>query len=614
MNGNACAILPPDPRSGDPWDGAPLPPALAADARALIAKLDERQRLWMAGYLAGSLHPAAGQPVPAARTEPEVLVLFGSHTGNSAGLARRITTRLSELGIRHALMDMLECRRSHLQSARSLLAVVSTQGDGEPPERARELFELLAGRKAPRLEHLQFAVLALGDSSYEKFCAAGRQLDARLEALGAARLQPRVDCDVDFESAAQTWIDGAVHALQPAAPAHAAVAASPSESSAGDRRGPTIANAYTRKQPFLAPVLTNQRLTAADSSKDVRHVELSIDGANLHYEPGDALGVVTHNRPEQVQAVLARLPFDPHTSVPAAAGQSMPLRQALTERHELGPVSVALFRRYAEALQSDALRARLGDEAQLARYLRGRHLVDLLAEHPADRLDPQEFARLLPPLAPRLYSIASSQRETPDEVHLTVSVVDYAGVGGRRRGLASGHLADLAGDDAAVPVYLHRNGGFRLPSDPAAPLVMIGPGTGVAPFRAFLAERAAQGAGGRNWLFFGDRRFESDFLYQAEWLEWRRRGVLAALDVAFSRDGAAKIYVQHRMAERGAQLWSWLEEGAYLYVCGDAEYMAPDVHRALLAVIERHGGRSAEQAQEYVLELQRQRRYQRDVY
>ncbi len=617
MTGNAQLKdpVPPGPDAApDTWALSPLPPALAAEARGLVDRLDARQRWWLAGYLAGAAvrEPAlaaADRPAGADSPDPAVTVLFGTHTGNSERLARALAERLTERGVRHTLLDMLECRKSHLAGARTLLAVVSTHGDGDPPERAQPLFELLEGRKAPRLEHLKFSVLALGDSSYEKFCEAGRRLDARLEALGATRVHARVECDVDFDAAARAWIDSVLEGLEPAT--------APVRLDGGGERRHSVANAYTRKNPFPAPVLANQSLTGRGSTKDVRHLELSIEGANLHYEPGDAIGVVAVNREADVAAVLERLPFDPDASVGLGGQAPLPLRAALRERLEIGPVTPAFLERYAAATGADAL-ARADREA-LARYARERHLVDVLAAHPPHGLDPLAFASLLRPLAPRLYSIASSQRETPDEVHLTVAVVAYRTLDRDRRGLVSGQLA-LAGTgepgaaEERLPIYLHRNPGFRLPADPAASIVMIGPGTGIAPFRAFIAERAALGATGRHWLFFGDRSFENDFLYQTELLAWRKRGVLSRLDVAFSRDQEEKIYVQHHMRAQGAELWRWLEGGAHLYVCGDAQHMAPDVHAALLAIVERHGGKSADAAAEYLLELQRARRYQRDVY
>ncbi len=610
MNGKALALQASEPPPADPWAAGPLPAALATEIRGLVARLDDRQRIWLSGFLAGSAGAAAAASPAAAGTadSPAVTVLFGSHTGNSERLARRIVDRLTQNGIRHTLLDMIECRKVHLQEAGNLLVVVSTHGNGDPPERALPLVELLNSRKAPRLDHLKFSVLALGDSSYEKFCETGRQFDARLEALGASRLQARADCDVDFDAAAQQWIDSVVKTLQP--DARVAV-----EAAGGERRVAPVSNAYTRKQPFLAALLTNTRLTAVGSTKDVRHVELSIEGANLHYEPGDALGIVAQNRAADVDAVLARLPLDPQTPVEVDAQATLPLRQALAERFEIGPITPGFLKAYAGLTSNGELKALLdGDAARLAAYVRARNLADVLEEHPADGLAAAALAKILRPIAPRLYSIASSQRSAADEVHLTVAVVGYDTLGRPRRGLVSGQIADLTGDETALPVYLHRNTGFRLPADQSAPVVMIGAGTGVAPYRAFVAERAAVGAAGRNWLIFGDRSFETDFLYQSEWLDWRKRRVLTQLDVAFSRDQAEKTYVQHRIGERGAQLWRWLEEGAHLYVCGDALRMAPDVHEALIAVIARHGARSADNAREFLLDLQRTRRYQRDVY
>jgi sulfite reductase (NADPH) flavoprotein alpha-component len=624
VSGKARASAVQSPSAGDPLAPGPLSPALAAEVRNLIAKFDHEQRLWLSGFLAGTeAQPVAVQlaaaqaavaPAPAALPEashPAVTVLYGSQTGNSERLAKQLADRLAERGIRFTLLDMLQCTRTQLQEAETLLVIVSTHGDGDPPDRAVPLSELLASRKAPRLERLRYSVLALGDSSYERFCETGRQFDARLAALGAEQLYPREECDVDFDTAAARWMDGILgkleHALGPVA---LRVHAEP----AADRRTASVSNAYTRKNPFSAAVLTNQRLTDSASTKDVRHLELSLEGSNIHYEPGDSIGIVPRNRDEDVDALLEKLAFASDTPVPGDSQTTVALRQALLERFEIGTVTRPFLKRYAEAIRSAELSSiASAQDADLARFARGRHVVDLVSEHAPDGLDAATFVRLLPPLAPRLYSIASSQREVPDEVHLTVSIVEYQSFGRARCGVVSGALAGLTSDDATVPIYLHRNPAFRLP-DAHTPIIMIGPGTGVAPFRAFLAERAQAGAAGLNWLFFGDRSFEHDFLYQSEWLDLRKRGLLTRMDVAFSRDQAEKIYVQQRMLERGAELWGWLEDGAYVYVCGDAQHMAPDVHATLLRIIVTHGGRSDDDAAEYLLQLQQERRYQRDVY
>lgn len=606
------AATPELPRGPDAWAAAPFEPALAEEVRRLVARLSEAQRLWLSGYLAGTAATAAApQAVPAASSvQLPVTILFGSQSGNSEQLARRLGEALAARGLSCNLLDMMDCRKSHLQEARRLLVIVSTHGEGVPPDRALPLHELLHSRKAPQLGHLEYTVLALGDSSYEHFCETGRQFDARLRELGAVALHPRVECDVDFETPAREWIEAVVGRL---AQSTGGVHAQPTDAA---RPTASISNAWTRKNPFSAAVLANQRLTARDSTKDVRHIELALEGSNIRYEPGDALGVVPRNDAAEVDALLGALRFDAEAPVVADA-RSVSLREALLERLDIGLLTTGVIERYAAATASEALAGLLRPERheELQRYLHGRHLIDLVSEQPPDGLDATAFMSLLRPLAPRLYSIASSQRATPDEAHLTVSLVAYESLGRRRRGVVSGALAGLGTEEGSTaPVYLHRNPNFRLPADPEAALVMIGPGTGVAPFRGFLAEREALGARGRNWLFFGDRCFESDFLYQVDWLEWRKRGLLSRIDVAFSRDQAEKVYVQQRLRERGAELWSWLEEGAHLYVCGDATHMAPDVHAALLDVARRHGGRSEEEAEEYLLGLQRERRYQRDVY
>lgn len=600
---NSVPMTQPD-SAGAVWASSPLAPALAAEVSRLISRLDAPQRLWLSGYLAGSAGVAAVPATGAAAGGASVTILYGSHSGNCEQLAKRVGEALASRGVRSAALDMLDCRKSHLTEAQHLLVIVSTHGEGDPPERAKPLYDLLHGRKAPRLEHLSYSVLALGDSSYEKFCETGRRFDEQLEALGARRIHDRADCDVDFAALSNAWIDAVTQRLATdlASSAPVAVTSAP--------RVAAVATAYTRKNPFAAPVLLNQRLTARASSKDVRHIELSIEGSGIHYEPGDALGVVPRNRSADVDELLAATGFDAEAPI-EVGGQQVALRDALTDHFDIGLLTARTVERYAAALDLGAIASL--DESQLQQYLRGRHLIDLVVDHPPRALDAAAFAGLLRPLAPRLYSIASSPHASPDEIHLTVSVVEYESHGRSRRGVVSAALADLD-MDALVQVYPHRNPAFRLPADSSVPIVMIGPGTGVAPFRAFLAEREALEARGRNWLFFGDRQFHNDFLYQAEWLAWRKRGLLTRLDVAFSRDAVQKTYVQHRMREQGADLYAWMEGGAHIYVCGDAAAMAPDVEQALLETIVRHGGRSDEQAREYLQQLQRERRYQKDVY
>lgn len=595
----------------DPWSAAPFNSATAQALQRVIQPLDARQRAWLSGFLAGTLQASAAPVVaaPANDGKPVITLLYGSQSGNCERLAKEAAEMLAGLQVPFLVLDMLDCQKRHLQDTQVLLVIVSTHGEGDPPDRARPFHELLNGRKAPPLAHLKYSVLALGDSSYEKFCETGRQFDARLASLGAKPFVSRTDCDVDFETPAKQWMEQVIEHLGRELQLGSAPAAQAVD------RSHAIATAYTRKNPFAAPVLANQRLTARTSGKDVRHIELSLEGSGIHYEPGDAIGVVPRNDASQVDELVAALPYSAEASV-SVEGSNVPLRQALLERFDIGPVSRTLVEKYAAHTSNSTLTTLLASENAdaLAKFLKEHDLIDLIKAYPPTQTDPEQFVRLLRPLAPRLYSIASSQRATPDEVHLTVGLATYEARGKLRFGVVSKQLADAEGDDATLPVYLHRNPNFRLPASGDAPVIMIGPGTGIAPFRGFIAEREAAGAQGRNWLFFGERSFLSDFLYQTEWLDYRKRGVLTHMDVAFSRDRANKIYVQHRMLERGAELYDWIQNGAYIYVCGDASRMAADVQHALIGIIQQHGNRSAEQAEEALMELQRARRYQRDVY
>jgi sulfite reductase (NADPH) flavoprotein alpha-component len=596
----------------DPWSAAPFNSATAQAIQRAIQPLDARQRAWLSGFLAGSLQASAAPlatGAPAGDGKPVITVLYGSQSGNCERLAKEAAEMLAGLQVPFLVLDMLDCQKRHLQDTQVLLVIVSTHGEGDPPDRARPFHELLNGRKAPTLAHLKYSVLALGDSSYEKFCETGRQFDARLASLGAKPFVSRTDCDVDFEAPAKSWMEQVVEHL-----GRELQLSSAPVTQAVDRTH-AISTAYTRKNPFHAEVLVNQRLTARGAAKDVRHLELSLESSGIHYEPGDALGVVPRNDSTQVDELLEVLPYSRDTAV-SVEGSSVSLRQALVERFDIGPVTRTLLDKYVAHTNNGTLSRLLAPENAdaLAKFIKEHDLIDLIKTYSLDKTDPDQFLRMLRPLAPRLYSIASSQRATPDEVHLTVGLATFEARGKLRFGVVSKQLADAQGDEATVPVYLHRNPNFRLPTSGDAPVIMFGPGTGIAPFRGFLAEREAAGARGSNWLFFGERNFLSDFLYQTEWLDYRKRGVLTRMDVAFSRDQASKIYVQHRMLERGAELYDWIRDGAYIYVCGDASRMAADVENALVEIIQKHGNRSPEQAQETLMELQRARRYQRDVY
>jgi sulfite reductase (NADPH) flavoprotein alpha-component len=589
----------------------PLSPQQWDILRRLAEDFSPEQRLWASGYLAGfgeSAQKLAQSPsIQTSEASAEITVLFGSQTGNAEKLAKALHARLQQSGMAARLEDMGSYRSAQLRRDRCLLVIVSTHGEGEPPDNARPFYELLHGKKAPKLDGLQFSVLALGDTSYEYFCKTGRDFDARLEGLGAARLYPRADCDVDYEEAAERWMEGVLAALpQAGASRLAAVESAVTEQAA----------VYSKKRPFPATVLENVRLTGRGSTKDVRHIELSIEGSGLRYEPGDALGVVPTNWPDRVAGLIESIGLSPSSAVPGSDGIETTLEDALLHHYEITTLTRPFLEKYAELTGSVELAELLKEEnrARLRDFLYGREIIDAVRRYPVPGITADRFVAMLRKLPPRLYSIASSQNANQDEVHLTVGVVRYASHGMERHGVASTFLANRVGDEGQVPVYIDNNPNFRLPEDPDAPIIMVGPGTGVAPFRAFLAEREVMGAKGKNWLFFGDRNFHSDFLYQREWLDYRKKGLLSRIDVAFSRDDDAKIYVQHRMLEQSRRLYAWLEEGAHFYVCGDAERMAPDVHEALIAVLSQEGGFGRERAEDYVRNLQASKRYQRDVY
>ncbi len=580
--------------------------------KRLVEGISPEQLLWASGYLAGfaGMKSAAGGS-PSDRipdSQSGITVLYGSQTGNAEKIARALLARLLEKGFAARLESMGSYKTAQLKRDHCLLLITSTHGEGDPPDNARLFHEFLHGKKAPKLDRLRYSVLALGDTSYEYFCKIGRDFDARLEALGAKRVYPRADCDVDYDDTAEAWMEGVVAMLAEVQDARleAAAAATPV----------APVSAYSKKRPFPATLTENLRLTGRGSSKDVRHIELSIADSGLRYEPGDSLGVVPTNWPQRVADLIGSLGLDPGTAVLAADGLETTLEAALLHDYEITALTRPFLERYAQLSAAQELKQLLQEENRtlLREFLYGREIIDVVRRYPVHGLTAAQFIALLRRLPPRLYSIASSYNANPDEVHLTVGVVRYESHGQARQGVASAFLADQVAEDGQVPVYVDSNPNFRLPEDSDAPLVMIGPGTGIAPFRAFLAEREVQGAKGKNWLFFGDRNFHSDFLYQQEWLDYRKHGLLPRIDVAFSRDDEKKVYVQHRLLEKSHELYAWLEEGAHVYVCGDAKQMAPDVHEALIAVVEKAGGHSRERAEDYVKELQSSKRYQRDVY
>jgi sulfite reductase (NADPH) flavoprotein alpha-component len=570
------------------------------------------QARWLSGYFAGleagiaRLGGATVAPVQATTAPTRTLtVLHGGETGNSAAVARSFAAAATERGLAVNLVDVANYKPRQLKNEQDLMLIFATHGDGDPPQPALDFFEFLEGPKAPKLPDLRFAVLGLGDSSYEFFCEAGKRLDRRFEELGADRLAPRIDCDVDYDESAAAWSAETLAILTAEAQVSKAQATAPAFSAS---------SFHDKRNPFDARVIETISIVGRHSTKDVRHIEFDIADSGLRFEPGDGLGIVPSNSLERVAELLdvAGLSGDTPLTV---KGEQVTLTSALESYFEIGITVPRFLEHWATLTQSQELLTLSHDERKKDRleWLRGHHIVDVVRRYPLPGLDAETFVAGLRPLQPRVYSLASSLAAMPDEAHITLSPLRYELHQQQRHGTASAHLADRLAVGDTMPVYIQPNDQFRLPDDDV-PIIMVGPGTGVAPFRAFLQEREARGASGRNWLFFGERNFRSDFLYQVEWQQWLKSGLLTRMDVAFSRDGPEKLYAQQRLTEHASELFDWLEQGAHFYVCGDAQAMAPDVHDALIMVVATAGGMGRDAAETYVRELQRSHRYHRDVY
>ncbi len=573
------------------------------------APFNAEQRAWLNGFLAGlySRGPAlsstgAGAAAP---TLKPLTILFGSQTGSAESLAKRAAKEAGKRGFAATVMDMAAYDVGQLAQEKNVLVITSTFGEGEPPDNAKALHAALAAAGAPPLGGLNYSVCGLGDTNYVQFCQCGKDFDARLEKLGAVRVAPRADCDLDFEEPFNRWLDASLNSLNASvsAPATATTQASMVVTSATGEKAVETEGGYSRRNPFPSLLLTSRNLNGAGSAKQVNHIEFSLDGSGLEYEAGDALGVYAQNCPDLVSEVLNALACDGEEAVPTPEGGSSSLRRALTEYYDLGKPT-------PELLEACSGGQRLGGGTAVALH----HVIDVLGGCEV-RLTPAEFVKRLRRLQPRLYSISSSPKAHAGQVHLTVGAVRYETGGRGRKGVCSTFLADRAvPGQTKVGVFVHSNKAFRPPSQPDVPMIMVGPGTGIAPFRAFLEERRASGAKGKNWLFFGDQRASTDFLYRDELTALQHEGVLTRLDTAFSRDQAEKIYVQQRMTENARELFAWLEAGAHFYVCGDAARMAKDVDAALHQVIATAGGLGVEQAAAYVEKLKATKRYARDVY
>ncbi|HBZ7263499.1 sulfite reductase subunit alpha [Klebsiella variicola] len=588
----------------------PLNPEQLARLQAATTDFTPTQLAWVSGYFWGVLNQQSGAAVavPAQAAEvPSITLISASQTGNARRVAEALRDDLLAAKLNVKLVNAGDYKFKQIAAEKLLVVVTSTQGEGEPPEEAVALHKFLFSKKAPKLDGTAFAVFGLGDTSYEFFCQSGKDFDSKLAELGAERLLDRVDADVEYQTAAAEWRARVVEVLKARAPVSA-----PAQLATSGAVNDIHTSPYTKEAPLSATLSVNQKITGRDSEKDVRHIEIDLGDSGLRYQPGDALGVWYQNDPQLVKELVELLWLKGDEPV-TVDGKTLPLAEALEWHFELTVNTATIVENYATLTRSESLLPLVGDKAQLQQYAAATPIVDMVRFSPA-QLDAEALIGLLRPLTPRLYSIASSQAEAESEVHVTVGVVRYEIEGRARAGGASSFLADRVEEDGEVRVFIEHNDNFRLPANPETPVIMIGPGTGIAPFRAFMQQRAADGAQGKNWLFFGNPHFTEDFLYQVEWQSYVKEGLLTRIDLAWSRDQQQKVYVQDKLREQGAELWRWINDGAHIYVCGDANRMAKDVEHTLLEVIAEYGAMDAEAADEFLSELRVERRYQRDVY
>ena len=573
----------------------------------LVKEITLDQLLWLHGFFEGRLSGISGSIIstPALTGDAEIFanltILYGSETGHSHELAEKLAEKAANKNISARVFNMYDYETAKIADEENVAIIVSTHGEGDPPDMAGDFYKFVTGKRAPKLQNLSFSVLALGDKSYKHYCKAGEDIDVAFKELGAFRITPLVKCDVDYEISAEIWMNNFLLNISPA---------SKSEKSE-NVPVKVVAEEYSKKNPFMATILEKVKITGTDSDKEVYHIELSIEESGLTYEPGDSVGIYALNPSSLVEKILQKTEFDPEYKVTLESGE-MSIRDAFTHHLEITVLTFDTIQKYFEKTKLPELGKLIDEDELLDEYLYGHDLLDILEDYPF-QWNPNKLVEILRQLPPRLYSISSSQDNVGDEVHATVAVVRYERKNRLRFGACSSHLADCIEIDDQVPVYIEKNPAFKLPAN-GSKLIMVGAGTGVAPYRAFLQQREIDNKEGGTWLFFGDRRVNSDFLYEEEWQDWLKSKHLEKMDVAFSRDQENKIYVQHRMLENQEEIYKWLEEGAHFYICGDMKSMARDVNKTLLEIIKTQGGVSIEKAEEYVKKLKREKRFQQDVY
>ncbi|WP_010649759.1 assimilatory sulfite reductase (NADPH) flavoprotein subunit [Oceanobacillus massiliensis] len=591
----------------------------------LLPSLTDTQRMWLSGYLAVPQNAEGLGAAVKNNEEPQgsiqeinqanlrdVTILYGSETGNGQAIAEDLGQKIEERNLKVTVSSLDDFKPKDLKKVQDLLIVTATHGEGDPPANALSFYEFLFSRKAPKLENVRFSILSLGDQSYEFFCQTGKDFDRRLEELGGERLYERIDCDVDFDEPAAEWVDGILDALDDT---QSLVEMEQTSAVVGTLSAEQPV--YSRTNPFRAEVLENLNLNANGSNKETRHIELSLEGSNLSFEPGDSLGIYPQNDPLLVEELINIMNWEPEESVPInKQGEMRSVQEALLSNFEISRITKPLLEKASQLFGNDELKELLNPNnvEQQKAYITGRDVIDLVKDYPPHGVTPADFIQILRKMPGRLYSITSSYKANPDEVHIAVGKVSYPAYRQEQFGVCSGQCADRVDPGGFLPIYIHRNPNFKFPERGDMPVIMIGPGTGVAPYRSFLEEREENGIQGKTWLFYGDQHFATDFLYQVEWQKWLKDGVLSRMDVAFSRDGKEKVYVQHRMLEQSKDLYQWLEEGAHVYVCGDEKQMASDVHATLAVILQQEGGLSDAEAEVYLSEMRKQKRYQRDVY
>ncbi|WP_300542513.1 assimilatory sulfite reductase (NADPH) flavoprotein subunit [uncultured Pseudoalteromonas sp.] len=594
---------------------SPLSQEQVQKLQGLVAELNPIQQAWVSGYLAANANAGAltggVAAAPDAGDAAPLTILYGSQTGNAKGVASKLKEQAESRGLTVKLVNMADYKPTALKKEKFITVVVSTYGEGEPPEDAESLHEFLTTKKAPKLDGVKVAVIGLGDSSYEFFCQTAKDFEERFNKLGAETIFQRADLDVDYDDEAAKWIDGALDAFEPDLKAQQQASGGQVVAMPFGAAAPA-ASQYTKQNPFAAELSVVQKITGRDSTKDVRHVEISLEGSDITYTPGDSLGVYFLNDEALVDEVLALTQIDSSSTV-KLGDEELSIRDALIEKLELTQSYPGFVEKYATATGNPDLLKLVEDKAAMREYIEPRQIFDIIRQNPA-QLEAQTLVDCLRKLQARLYSIASSQAEVEEEVHLTVGLVEFDAFGSEHLGGCSGYLARRAEEGCKVKVFSEHNDNFRLPANDETPIIMVGPGTGIAPFRAFLQERDAREASGKNWLFFGNPHFTQDFLYQVEIQGYLKSGLLTKVDVAFSRDQAEKVYVQDKLRKNSQEVFAWLEAGAHFYICGDANRMAKDVHQALVDIIKENSGKDDEQAEQYLKDLRSANRYQKDVY